>query len=119
MSAATKTHPIKLTLRPGTPRRILQDLRRRYSRYLVERDDVAVDYFETDLHKKIEKTLTPALWLKHLREAHDLSQAELGEKLGGVKASRISDWENSQRAVSKASAKSLAKLFHVPVDRFI
>jgi DNA-binding transcriptional regulator YiaG len=119
MSAATKTPPIKLTFRPGTPRRVLQEARRRYSRYLVERDDVAVDYLETGLAKKVSKTLTPALWLKHLREAHDLSQAELGKKLGGVKASRISDWESGQRAVSKASAKSLAKLFHVPADRFI
>jgi DNA-binding XRE family transcriptional regulator len=119
MSAATKTHPIKLTFRSGTPRRILQDARRRYSRYLVEREDKAVDYFETDLAKKIEASMTPGLWLKHLREAHNLSQAELGEKIGGIKPSRISDWENNQRAVSKAAAKSLAKLFRVPADRFI
>lgn len=118
MSAATKTRPIKLTFRSGTPRRILQDVRRRYSRYLVDREDAAVNYFETDLHKKISKTLTPGLWLKHLREAHDLSQAELGKKMG-VKASRVSDWENNQRAVSKTAAKGLAKLFNAPIDRFI
>ena len=119
MSAATKTPPIKLTFCSGTPRRVLLDVRRRYSRYLVDRNDVAVDYFETDLHKKVSKTLTPGLWVRHLREAHDLSQAELGEKLGGIKASRISDWENSRRSVSKTSAKSLAKIFGVPADRFI
>ncbi len=119
MSVTTKMRPIKLSFHPGTPQRILQDLRRRYSRYLVEREDKAVDYFETGLHKKVSKTMTPGLWLKHLREAHNLSQAELGEKLGGVKASRVSDWENNQRAVSKAAAKSLAKLFSVPADRFI
>lgn len=119
MSAAAKTRPTELTFRPGTPRRVLQEARQRYSRYLVERNDVAVDYFDTELHKKVSKTLTPGLWLKHLREANDLSQVELGEKLGGVKAARISDWENNRRAVSKASANSLAKLFHVPADRFI
>lgn len=119
MSVATKTRPISLTLRPGTPSRVLQDLRRRYSRYLVEREDKAVDYFKTDLHKKVSATMTPGLWVRHLREAHGLSQAQLGEKMGGVKASRISDWENNQRAVSKTAAKGLSKLFGVPADRFI
>ncbi len=119
MSVATKTRPIKLTLQPGTPRRVLQDLRRRYSRYLVEREDIAVDYLETSFHKKVQETLTPGLWIKHLREAHNLTQVELGLKLGGVKPSRISDWENNHRAVSKAAAKDLAKLFKVPADRFI
>lgn len=119
MSVATKTRPISLTLRPGTPSRVLQDLHRRYSRYLVEREDKAVDYFKTDLHKKVSATMTPGLWVRHLREAHGLSQAQLGEKMGGIKASRISDWENNQRAVSKAAAKGLSKLFSVPADRFI
>ena len=119
MSVATKTRPISLTLRPGTPSRVLQDLRRRYSRYLVEHEDKAVDFFKTDLHKKVSATMTPGLWVRHLREAHGLSQAHLGEKMGGVKASRISDWENNQRAVSKAAAKNLAKLFSVPVERFL
>lgn len=119
MPVATKTRPIKMTFRPGTPRRVLQDVRRRYAHYLVELEDKAVPYYETDLHKKVSATMTPGLWLKHLREAHSLSQAELGEKMGGVKASRISDWENNQRTVSKDAAKSLAKLFGVTTDRFI
>ena len=63
--------------------------------------------------------MTPGLWVRHLREAQDLSQAQLGAKMGGIKASRISDWENNQRAVSKTAAKSLSKLFGVPADRFI
>jgi transcriptional regulator with XRE-family HTH domain len=79
----------------------------------------AVDYFKTDLHKKMIETMTPGLWVKELREAHGLSQAKLGEKMGGIKASRISDWENNQRAVSKAAAKAFAKLFKVPSERFL
>ena len=56
--------------RAGTPRRVFQDLHRRYSQYLVEREDKAVDYFETDLHKKVSAgTMTPGLWLKHLRDS--------------------------------------------------
>jgi len=119
MSVATKMHPISLTLRPGTPSRVVEDMRRRYSRYLVEQADQVVEYFQTDHHKKIRTTITPGLWVQHLREAHGLSQAKLGEKLGGVKASRISDYENNHRAVSKTVAKEFAKLFHIPADRFI
>jgi ribosome-binding protein aMBF1 (putative translation factor) len=119
MPAATKTPLIKLTLRAGTPRRVLQELRRRYSPYILEREDLAVDYFETTQSKKTAKTLTPALWLKHLRNAHGLSQASLGEKLGGVKPARISDYENSHRAISKDIAKSLSRVFGVSTDRFL
>ena len=119
MPVATKTRPIDLHFRPGTPRRVLQDVRHRYAPYLVAEEDAAADYFETDLHKKVSKTMTAGLWLKHLREAHGWSQADLGEKLGGVKAARVSDFENGQRAISKDVAKELAGLFNVSADRFI
>ncbi|HLP41415.1 MAG TPA: helix-turn-helix transcriptional regulator [Fibrobacteria bacterium] len=119
MSVATKTRPIKLTFRPGTPSRVLTDARRRYSRYLLERETQSVDYFQTDIAKKIEATMTPGLWLKHCREAHGWSQALLGEKLGGVKASRISDWENDQRPISKTAAKKFSTLFHLSAEHFL
>lgn len=119
MSVATKTRPIKLTFRPGTPSRVITDARRRYSRYLLEKDAGMVNYFETDLAKKIAATMTPGLWLKHSREAHGWSQAFLGEKLGGVKASRISDWENNQRPISKTAAKKFSTLFHLSAEHFL
>lgn len=118
MSVATKTRPIDFHFRPGTPRKVLQDVRHRYASYLLE-EDVAMDYLKTDLHKKVSKNMTPGLWLKHLREAHGWSQADLGERLGDVKASRVSDWENMQRAISKDVAKELARLFNVSAERFI
>jgi len=98
---------------------VLTEARRRYSRYLVEKDSGSVDYFETDLAKKIAATMTPGLWLKHCREAYGWSQAFLGEKLGGVKASRISDWENNQRPVSKIAAKKFSTLFHLSAEHFL
>ena len=107
------------TFRPGTPRGVLKDVRRRYSRYLLEKDSGTVDYFETDLAKKIAATMTPGLWLKYSREAHGWSQALLGEKLGGVKASRISDWENNQRPISKIAAKKFSALFGLAAEHFL
>ena len=119
MSAGTKTRPIRFTFRPETPEGVLNELRFRYSRYLLAPKDEAVDYFKTELHKKIEKRMTPAKRLRILRDAHGLSQADLGTEMGGIKASRISDWENGQRAISKAAARKLSSIFHLPADRFI
>lgn len=119
MSVATKTLPTNLTFRPGTPVRVLRDVRRRYTSYLLEQEDAVVDYLETELHRKVSGTMTPGLWLSHLRDAHGWSQAGLGERLGGVKPSRVSDWENNHRPISKAVAKQLAKLFKVSAERFI
>ncbi len=119
MSVATKTRSIDLHFRSGTPRRVLQDVRRRYAPYLLKEEDVAVEYFETELHKQVSATMKAGLWVRHLREAHGWSQAELGEKLGGVKAARVSDFENNQRAISKGVAKDLGHLFKVSADRFI
>lgn len=54
-----------------------------------------------------------------LRDAHGWTQRQLGEKLGGVSAARISDWENDRRSVSKEFAKQLSELFRVSVERFL
>lgn len=119
MSEAIKTPPTSLTFRAGTPKRVFDDLRRRYSRYLLDEEDPLLDYFETDIHKKIRATMKPGDWISNLRDAHGLTQSELGKKLGGVRASRISDWENNQRAVSKKYAKALSALLKVPAERFL
>ena len=101
-----------------TPLRILQEGRKRYARYLIETDPYII-YRKSKLHKKIEATFTPGLWLKTLRDAHGLTQEELAEKLGTASGSRISDWESNRRDVSKSMAKKLSKYFGVSPDRFI
>jgi hypothetical protein len=61
-------------------------------------------------------------WPRAARSASLFALIKLGTlsvKMGRIKASRISDWENNQRAVSKTAAKGLSKLFGVPADRFI
>jgi antitoxin component HigA of HigAB toxin-antitoxin module len=95
----------------------LDEVRNRYSKYLV--DDPLLDYFETDFHKMIEARMTPGVYISNMRDVHGLTQDELGAKLGGVRASRISDWENDRRAVSKKYAKALAAIFKLPADCFL
>ncbi|GEM_PF-421903 len=116
--ARTKTRPINLRFRQDTPGRILIEARKRFASYLMDEDPL-VDWHTTELHGMIMASMKPGDWLCHLREANDLTQEELGLKLGKVSGSRISDWEGNRRAVSKAVAKKLAALFGVSPDRFI
>ena len=81
-----------------------------------------MEFNKTNIYRKIEATLTPGNWLKSLRKANELSQSQLGRRLGTnkpVRAARVSDWENDFRAISKPIAKRLATLFHVSADHFI
>jgi DNA-binding transcriptional regulator YiaG len=118
----------------GIPQRIAKEIFDKYGKWiqgeatvgkpLVDSSDgeASVEFRKTEIYRAIEDRLTPGKWLKTLREANNLSQAQLGTMLGTakpVRAARISDWENDFRAISKPVAKSLAAMFHVSVDRFI
>ncbi|GEM_PF-2041827 len=48
--------------------------------------------------------------LKILREKHNLTQTELGNKIG-VTQSRISKWENEENTISKIYQKVLKDFF--------
>ena len=47
-----------------------------------------------------------------------MTQEKLAEKLG-TRKQVISDMEHGRRAISKATAKELSKIFSVSTDRFI
>lgn len=53
--------------------------------------------------------------LRFLREEAEMSQAQLGVKMG-VQDSTVSQWESEKRQPSLDLAKKLADLFDVPVD---
>jgi DNA-binding transcriptional regulator YiaG len=114
----TRTLRTSLRFRSDTPRRILLEARKRYKTYLLD-DDALEDWNGSDLRKSVEQGMTPGDWLRHLREAHGLTQEELGGRLGRVGGNRVSDWEGNRRSVSKTMAKRLSGIFRVSPDRFI
>lgn len=118
---AIKSLPIKRLFRPDTPAIILERLDQDFGFWFVGKpdDDEFVDWFSTDLHKEIEARMTPGSWLRELRDEHGWTQQELGVRLGGISSSRISDWENNRRTISKEIAMQLTKLFRVSVERFL
>jgi ribosome-binding protein aMBF1 (putative translation factor) len=110
---------LRVEFRKTTPPRILRDVFRKYSRYIVQGDDnELVDWKKTSLHKETAAELTPGDYVRNLRQAAGWSMRELGEKIG-VTAQRIYDYENGNRGLSKEIAKLLGKLFNISPAVFI
>jgi DNA-binding transcriptional regulator YiaG len=120
-SSSTRTHPIEIKFRGNMPRRVIEDLRRRYADWILA---ISGDYERVDLSKTAEwrefkKRQSPGVWIAGLRKKQGWTQKELGSRLGGVSATSISDWEHDRKAVSKARAKMLAYLFRISAEWFI
>jgi DNA-binding XRE family transcriptional regulator len=113
---------IKINIQGDIHPKILTALKEVYGKkvkLIKEKDDEIIDIFETDWYKKISLTMTPGKAMKIYRENNKMTQEELGIKLGGISKQNISHMERGIRSISKNNAKLLAKLFNVPVDRFI
>ena len=110
--------PIEIRFRGDLPRKVMEDVHARYADWILE-DDEVVDLSETPEWKDFQKRQTPGAWISGLRKAHGWTQKQLGFRLEGVTAARISDWEHDRRTVSKSKAKLLADLFGASADHFI
>jgi len=123
-----KTRPIKRSgsaqsyhyiLKKTTPKKILSEISLRYSKYFEQdADEQLVDITTTGWYKDMEKKMKPKDYLKNLREAHGLTQKQLGEKIN-FNAAHISDYETGQRSISKEVAKKFAAIFNVSPAVFI
>ena len=101
----------------NTPARVINSIKKQYAAYIDDGDEL-VDYLKTDVHRETTATMTPEKNLRTLREMCGWTLAETGKKIG-VSPYRVSDYETGQRAISKAVAKKLAKLFGVSPAVFI
>ena len=84
----------------------------------LSQEEKSIPLAETTWYRKMSDEMTPAKYLKTCREIADYSQAKLGD-LAGVPASRISDYETGQRAISKEMAKKFAEVFKTSPALFI
>ncbi len=85
---------------------------------IIDKDET-IDIMETEWFRKRNEKITPGDALKIYRTNAGLTQKALGERLGKFSKQGISDMENNRRAISKETAKTLSKIFNVPVSRFI
>jgi DNA-binding XRE family transcriptional regulator len=105
MQALVKTPRTNIRIQGDIPASVLDVLKREYGGKLkiYEGDDEYVEVTETDCY----------------RENHNLTQAQLGEKLGNVPRQIISNMERGKRTISLATAKKLAVILKVPASRFL
>ncbi len=122
MLAVVKTPHTNLRIQGDISGAVLSVLKAEYGKKLVikkEADDELVKIMDTDWYKQQKKTMTPGKYLRVYRENKDLTQEELGQKLGGLSRHYVSDLETGNRAISKNIAKILSELFKQPVTRFL
>nr|WP_246294147.1 helix-turn-helix transcriptional regulator [Desulfobacter latus] len=53
------------------------------------------------------------------RKNNQLTQEQLGKKLGNVSRQIVSNMERGTRSISLATAKKLSIIFNVPASRFL
>jgi DNA-binding XRE family transcriptional regulator len=78
-----------------------------------------VNIFDTDWYREIKSKITPGDNLRIYRQNAGMTQAELGEKLGGIPRQHISNMERRIRPISIKTARELAKIFSVSPEKFI
>ena len=122
MQVVVKTPHININIKGEIPKNLLKVLKEDYGnklKLIEDPDDEFIDVFETDWYKDIKNKRNPGDAMRIYRENHDMTQEKLGEKLGGVSRQIISNMERGTRSISLKTAKKLAELFDVPVDRFV
>ena len=119
MQVHVKTHRTKINIEGEISKRLLKVLKDDFGSKLVVEDDELVDITTTEWYKKINAEMKPADYVKGYRESRGYTQAELGEKLGGLPRQYISDIEKGRRAISKAVAKKLTEIFNASLEKFL
>jgi predicted transcriptional regulator len=123
MLAVVKTLRTKTQLfeiKGDIPQDVIKDLKKKYTVEVeYDNDDELVEITETDWWKEIRSQMTPGDTMKNYRENLGISQAKLGEKLGGLSRHKISDYENGRRSIGKELAKKLAKHFDISIERLL
>ena len=103
------------------PGELLQLLRDYYGRRLLLRDycEPMRDVLNAPLYERVSLQMKPGDYLRFFRQDNNLSQSELGKKLGRLSRWDLSKLENGRRSISRRMALRLARFFDVSVDKFI
>ncbi len=122
MQAVVKTPRIEILIRGEIPDKLMSVLNEEYGEQIrfsgADTDDL-VDVFETDWYRSVKSGMGPGDNLRTYRENRGLTQARLGEMLGGVPRQHISNMEREVRSISLKTARKLAQIFQVSPEKFI
>lgn len=111
MQVVVKTPRIDLRMKGEIPKKVLKVLEDEYGKLeITNGDDELLDITTTDWYQEIKAEMTPGKTLKTYRKRENLTQAALGEKIGGIPKQHISNMESGSRPIGKAMAKKLAEI---------
>ena len=122
MQAVVKTPRIEVNIKGEIPSKLISLLEEEFGENLQiaeEGDEEEVSIFGTDWFQEVKAQTTPADNLKIYRENHSLTQAKLGELLGGIPRQHISNMERGIRPISIKNARKLAEIFGISPAKFI
>ena len=122
MQVHVKTPRIKIEINGEISKNHLSLLKKEYGKNLQitkSNDDEFIDIFKSEWYKKIKNEITPGINIRVYRMNNKLTQKQLGELLGGIPKQHVSNMENGTRSISIKTAKQLAKIFKVSVEKFI
>ena len=122
MQAVVKTPCIEIVIKGDIPDSLMTVLNEEYGERVQlseDNSDDNVDVFETDWYRSVKSGMAPGDNLRTYRENHGLTQARLGELLGGVPRQHVSNMEREVRSISLKTARKLADIFQVSPGKFI
>jgi DNA-binding XRE family transcriptional regulator len=122
MQAVVKTPHIEVSIKGMIPQKLISLLKEEYGEEVKVTDndeDALVRAIETSWYRNIKETMRPGEVMKIYRENRAMTQTRLGELLGGIPRQHISNMENGKRPISLNTAKKLAKLFNIPIERLL
>ena len=123
MQAVVKTPHIEINIKGDIiPQKLIRFLKEEFGdevRVIDNDEDTLVDAVETNWYREIKETLTPGNVMRIYRENRMMTQARLGELLGGIPRQHVSNMENGKRQISLNTARKLSKLFNIPIERLL
>ena len=122
MRAVVKTPHIEVNIKGMIPQKLISLLKEEYGdevKVIDNDDDKLVNVFETPWYRNIKEVLTPSEVMRIYRENRAMTHTRLGELLGGIPRQHISNMENGKRPISLNTAKKLAKLFNIPIEKLL
>lgn len=120
--ASVKTNRVFIQIKGDIPGALLQCLRDEYGRRLIlkcEWGERLSNVLDAPLYEREPKEMSPGACLRFFRQDKGLSQARLGQELGGVSRQNVSHMENSRRPISRQMALRLSSFFGVSADKFL
>ncbi|WP_446008462.1 helix-turn-helix transcriptional regulator [Candidatus Electrothrix sp.] len=121
MQALVKTPRTDIRIQGEISPRLLDILQSEYggSLKIYDGDEEYVELTETDWYRQTKAKTAPGDAMRIYRKNQQMTQAELGKRLGNVPRQLVSNMERGKRAISLATAKKLAAIFNVPASRFL